>query len=77
MIRQLLILLAINVWLGLSIQNISNTAHMGGLVGGFIFGWLMAPTVYSQKLGVLRPVAIVLVAELALLAFWLFYPVSL
>lgn len=77
LIRQLLILLAINVWLGLSIQNISNTAHMGGLVGGFIFGWLMAPTVYSQKLSALRPVVIVLVAELALLAFWLIYPVSL
>ncbi len=77
LIRQLLILLAINVWLGLSIQNISNTAHMGGLVGGFIFGWLMAPTVYSQKANALRPVVIVLAAELALLAFWLFYPVSL
>ncbi len=77
LIRQLLILLAINVWLGLSIDNISNTAHMGGLVGGFVFGWLMAPTVYSQKLSALRPVMIVLVAELALLAFWLFYPISL
>lgn len=77
LIRQLLILLAINVWLGLSIDNISNTAHMGGLVGGFLFGWLMAPTVYSQKLSALRPVVIMLVSELALLAFWLFYPVSL
>ncbi len=77
LIRQLLILLAINVWLGLSIPNISNTAHMGGLVGGFAFGWLMAPTVYTQKLSALRPVAIVLGVELALLAFWLFYPVSL
>jgi rhomboid protease GluP len=77
LIRQLLILLAINVWLGLSIDNISNTAHMGGLVGGLLFGWLMAPTVYSQKLSALRPVVIMLVSELALLAFWLFYPVSL
>lgn len=77
LIRQLLILLAINVYLGLSIPNISNTAHMGGLVGGFAFGWLMAPTVYSQKLSALRPVILVLVVELALLAFWLFYPVSL
>ncbi|MGB3683921.1 MAG: rhomboid family intramembrane serine protease [Rubrobacteraceae bacterium] len=77
LIRQLLILLGINVWLGLSIGNISNTAHMGGLVGGFVFGWLMAPTVYSRKLSALRPVVLVLVVELALLAFWLFYPVSL
>jgi rhomboid protease GluP len=77
LIRQLLILLAINVWLGLSVPNISNTAHMGGLVGGLAFGWLMAPTVYSQKLSALWPVLLVLGAELALLAFWLFYPVSL
>ncbi len=77
LIRQLLILLAINVWLGLSIPNISNTAHMGGLAGGFAFGWLMAPTVYSQKLSALRPVVVTLVVELVLLAFWLFYPISL
>lgn len=75
LIRQLLILLALNVWLGLSIANISNTAHMGGLAGGFAFGWLMAPTVYSRKkLRALTPVAVVLGAELMLLALWLFLP---
>lgn len=74
LIRQLLILLALNVYLGLSISNISNTAHMGGLAGGFIFGWLMAPTVYSQKkLRSLTPVFIVLGVELALLALWWLY----
>ncbi|MGB3635358.1 MAG: rhomboid family intramembrane serine protease [Rubrobacteraceae bacterium] len=74
LIRQLLILLALNVYLGLSISNISNTAHMGGLAGGFVFGWLMAPTVYSQKkLRSLTPVFIVLGAELALLAVWWLY----
>ena len=68
LIRQLLILLALNVYLGVSIDNISNTAHMGGLAGGFVFGWLMAPTVYSQKkLRALTPVFIVLGAELVLL----------
>ncbi|MDQ4105877.1 MAG: rhomboid family intramembrane serine protease [Actinomycetota bacterium] len=77
LIRQLLILLAINVYLGLSIPNISNTAHMGGLAGGLAFGWLMAPTVYSQKLGALRPVLLVLGAEAALLVLWLLYPVLL
>ena len=72
-IRQLLILLAINVYLGVSIDNISNTAHMGGLAGGFAFGYLMAPTVYSQKkLRALTPVALVLGAELVLLALWFF-----
>ncbi|MCA1729002.1 MAG: rhomboid family intramembrane serine protease, partial [Actinobacteria bacterium] len=47
LIRQLLILTAINLFLGATIPNVSNTAHIGGLVGGLVFGWLMAPTVYS------------------------------
>ena len=73
-IRQLLILLALNLYLGFSISNISNTAHLGGLAGGFVFGWLMAPTVYSRKrLRALAPVAIVAGAEIALLAAWLLY----
>ncbi len=73
-IRQLLILLALNLYLGFSIPNISNTAHLGGLAGGFAFGWLMAPTVYSRKrLRALSPVAIVLGAEVLLLVTWLLY----
>ena len=71
-IRQLLILLAINVYIGLSIPNISNTAHMGGLAGGFVFGYLTAPTVYSRKTArALTPVLIVLAAEVLLLGLWL------
>jgi rhomboid protease GluP len=74
LIRQLLILLALNLYLGFSIPNISNTAHLGGLAGGFAFGWLMAPTVYSRKkLQALSPVAIVLGAEILLLGAWLLY----
>ena len=73
LIRQLLILLAFNVYLGLSIPNISNTAHMGGLAGGFAFGWFMATTVYSRKkLRALTPVAVVLGVELGLLGLWFF-----
>jgi rhomboid protease GluP len=71
LIRQLLILLALNLYLGFTIPNISNAAHLGGLAGGFAFGWLMAPTVYSRKkLRVLSPVAIVLGGEILLLAAW-------
>jgi rhomboid protease GluP len=74
LIRQLLILLALNLYLGFSIPNISNTAHLGGLAGGFAFGWLMAPTVYSRKkLRALSPVAIVAGAEVLLLATWFLY----
>jgi len=74
LIRQLLILLVFNLYLGFSIPNISNTAHLGGLAGGFAFGWLMAPTVYSRKrLRALSPLAVVLGAEILLLATWLLY----
>ncbi len=73
LIRQLLILLAINVYIGLSIENVSNTAHMGGLAGGLLFGYLVAPTVYSQKVGrALSPVLIVLAVEALLLGLWFF-----
>jgi rhomboid protease GluP len=74
LIRQLLILLVFNLYLGFSIPNISNTAHLGGLAGGFAFGWLMAPTVYSRKkLRALWPVALVAGVEVLLLAAWLMY----
>lgn len=70
-IRQLLILLAINLWIGLSIPNVSNTAHMGGLAGGFVFGYLVAPSVYSRKaFRALSPVLIVLGIEALLLGIW-------
>jgi rhomboid protease GluP len=78
-IRQLLILLAINVWIGLSIQNVSNTAHMGGLVGGFVFGYLVAPTIYARKTArALSPVLVVLAAEILALGLWFVVgPISL
>ena len=70
-IRQLLILLAINVYLGISIAGVSNTAHMGGLAGGLLFGFLVAPSIYARKAArALAPVLIVLGIEVALLAAW-------
>lgn len=72
LIRQLLILLALNLYIGFSVPNISNTAHLGGLAGGAVFGWLVAPTVYRKGLSAISPVAIMLGAELALLAAWFF-----
>jgi len=33
----------LNVVLGLAIPQISNSAHLGGLAGGFVAGWLLAP----------------------------------
>jgi rhomboid protease GluP len=72
LIRQLLILTALNLYFGFSVPNISNTAHIGGLVGGAAFGWLTAPTVYSgKKLRAATPTIILVGAELILLALWL------
>jgi rhomboid protease GluP len=72
LIRQLLILTALNLYIGFSVPNISNTAHIGGLVGGAAFGWLTAPNVYSGKpLRAATPTIIVFGAEIVLLAVWL------
>jgi rhomboid protease GluP len=71
LIRQLLILTALNLYFGFSVSNISNTAHIGGLVGGAAFGWLTAPTIYSgKKLPAVTPTVILFGAELILLAIW-------
>jgi rhomboid protease GluP len=73
LIRQLLILTALNLYVGFSVSNISNTAHIGGLLGGLAFGWLVAPTVYSQKTArAATPTIVVLGAEVVLLAIWFF-----
>src|SRR5215210_2995775 len=71
LIRQLLILTALNLYFGFSVSNVSNTAHIGGLVGGAAFGWLVAPTVYTRKrLRAATPTVILLGTELVLLAIW-------
>lgn len=70
-IRQLLILLALNLYIGFSVPVISNTSHLGGLAGGIVFGWLVAPTVSRKGLRAISPVAIVLGVEFVLLAAWL------
>ncbi|MBX6765302.1 MAG: rhomboid family intramembrane serine protease [Rubrobacteraceae bacterium] len=72
-VRQLIVLTALNLWIGFSIPHISNTAHIGGLAGGALYGWLMAPSLYSSKPGrAIAPVATVLGIELLLLGLWLF-----
>jgi rhomboid protease GluP len=71
LIRQLLILTVLNLYIGFSIPNISNAAHIGGLLSGLAFGWLVAPTVYSQKKARASiPTIIVLGTEIVLFAVW-------
>jgi rhomboid protease GluP len=73
LIRQLLILTALNLYIGFSIPNISNAAHIGGLLSGLAFGWLVAPTVYIQKKALAAtPTIIVLGMEMVLLTVWCF-----
>ncbi len=73
-IRQLLILTALNLFLGATIPGVSNTAHVGGLVGGLVYGFLLAPTVYSQKrISAATPAAIAFGLEVLLLAAWYAY----
>lgn len=71
LISQLLILTAINLFLGATIPNVSNTAHIGGLAGGLVYGWLFAPSIYSRKKVVAAtPVALALGLEAILLGVW-------
>ena len=73
-LRQLLFITAINLAIGATIPGVSNTAHVGGLVGGLIFGYLMAPTVFSQKrLVAATPVLAAFGLETLLLGIWYLY----
>ncbi|AHY46428.1 putative membrane protein [Rubrobacter radiotolerans] len=71
-IRQLLILLALNLYVGFTVANISNTAHIGGLAGGAVFGFLISPALRSSKRSkTVLPVAAVFLILTALLIVWL------
>lgn len=73
-LRQLLFITAINLAIGATIPGVSNTAHVGGLVGGLVFGYLMAPTVFSQKrLVAATPVLAAFGLETLLLGIWYLY----
>ena len=42
-LSNLIIVIVINVFYGLSVSAIDNWGHAGGFVGGFILGWLLCP----------------------------------
>lgn len=48
-LRQYLILLAINLFLGFTIPRIDNLGHIGGLIGGAVLGWLLAPELRAHS----------------------------
>lgn len=73
-IRQLVIITLINLFIGASIPAVSNIAHVGGLVGGALFGALIANSVYSQKrFATLAPTALLLGLEAGLIAIWFIF----
>jgi len=70
-ISQLLFITVINLAIGATIPGVSNTAHVGGLVGGLVFGYLMAPMIFSQKrLVTTAPILIAFGLEALLLGAW-------
>ena len=70
-IRQLVIITLINLFIGASIPAVSNIVHVGGLVGGALFGAVIAGSVYSQKrFAILAPAALLLGLEAGLIAIW-------
>lgn len=48
-LRQYLFLLGINLLLGFTIARIDNLGHIGGLIGGAILGWLLAPNLVARR----------------------------
>jgi len=81
-LSNLVIVIAINVFYGMSVGTIDNWGHAGGFVGGVILGWLLCPfyQVEPQGAGAQRVVdrtslrsewlGVLLVAVLIGVAFW-------
>jgi rhomboid protease GluP len=42
-LTNLVIVIAINIFYGLSVATIDNWGHIGGFIGGFVLGWLLCP----------------------------------
>ncbi len=47
---QILRIIIINIIIGVTVVSINNAAHMGGLVSGFVLGYLLAPR-YERAVG--------------------------
>lgn len=81
-LTNLIIVIVINVFYGLSVPAIDNWGHIGGFIGGFVLGWLLCPfyQIEARSDGVRHVVdrnslraewiGVGLVAVLMVVAFW-------
>jgi rhomboid protease GluP len=81
-LTNLIVVIAINVFYGLSVTYIDMWGHIGGFVGGFVLGWLLCPfyQIESRPDGFRHVVdrnslraewlGVVLVSVLMVVAFW-------
>jgi rhomboid protease GluP len=81
-LTNLIVVIAINVFYGLSAGFIDNWGHVGGFIGGFILGWLLCPFYQIEARtdgqhhvvdrNSLRAewIGVVLVTVLMIVAFW-------
>jgi rhomboid protease GluP len=81
-LTNLIVVIAINVFYGLSVSAIDNWGHIGGFLGGFILGWLLCPfyQIETRSDGIrhvvdrnslrLEWIGVVLVSALMVVAFW-------
>ncbi len=81
-LTNLVVVVAMNIILGLSIPAIDNWGHIGGFIGGFILGWLLCPfyqiearadgnhQVVDRNSLRAEWIGVVLVVVLMVVAFW-------
>jgi len=81
-LTNLIVVIVINVFYGLSAGTIDNWGHIGGFIGGFILGWLLCPfyQIEARSDGLhhvidrnslrLEWIGVVLVSALMVVAFW-------
>jgi rhomboid protease GluP len=51
LLTNVLFIIVLNLFLGLSIRGIDNWGHMGGLLAGLLFGWFAGPVMSWQPTG--------------------------
>ena len=89
-LQSLAFMIGINLFLGVSLPGIDNYGHIGGLVAGFVLGFLVSPTYAVEsdyenlqyprvvERAAQLPTAVVALAGIAALTglFWLALPIA-